>query len=149
MGADIHCYAERRKMDGTWEHIPDIDCLSHRSYGKFGFLANVRHYSAVPPLALPRGLPSDVSLSLANQYEDLEGYAHTPSWLSLSELMSFNYDALFENRRVMINNNGGCTCEPGTGEMITYRAFLGEGFQDELRQLQAIGAERIVFWFDN
>jgi hypothetical protein len=33
--------------------------------------------------------------------------------------------------------------------MTTYRAFLGEAFFADLAELQRIGAERIVFGFDN
>jgi hypothetical protein len=49
MGTDIRTFAERRIADGTWQEIQGIDFLSNRVYGMFGFLANVRNYSAVPP----------------------------------------------------------------------------------------------------
>jgi hypothetical protein len=57
MGTDIRTFAERRIADGTWQEIQGIDFLSNRVYGMFGFLANVRNYSAVPPITQPRGLP--------------------------------------------------------------------------------------------
>ena len=146
MGTDIRTFAERRKADGSWEEIQSIDFLSNRVYGMFGFLANVRNYSMVPPIALPRGLPEDVTSSIGKDYE-YESYAYSPSWLSLNELLEFNYDDTFENRRVKIDTNHGCTCEPGMGKMTTFREILGEDFQRDLLMLQAIGAERIIFWF--
>jgi hypothetical protein len=65
----------------------------------FGFLANVRNYSAVPPIAEQRGFPDDASEGAKAEYDDGFGY-HSPSWLMVNELLAFNYDALMENRRV-------------------------------------------------
>jgi uncharacterized membrane protein (GlpM family) len=65
----------------------------------------------------------------------------------LQELLEFNYDATFEDRRVTIDHNHGCTCEPGMGKIISYRAFLGDWFQNDLMKVQVAAAERIVFWF--
>jgi hypothetical protein len=82
MSTDIHSRAERRNSEGKWESVW-FSPFDWQAYGMYGFLANVRNYSDVPPLAQPRGLPAD--LDAGN--EDLGD--HSFSWLSLSELLSF------------------------------------------------------------
>lgn len=150
MGCDIHSYAERRDAN-EWECIDAITPFSHRSYSVFGFLAGVRNYSAITPIAMPRGLPMDVSRVVATVYEVYAyvGDAHTASWLLISELTKFNYDALCEDRQVMINRDGSQTCAPGGGKVMSYRKFLGPHFFADLSAAQVAGTERIVFWFDN
>ena len=152
MGCDIHSRAER-KVGGKWEVIPGLAPFNWRSYGMYGFLANVRNYSAVPPLAEPRGIPDDApKVGEYDEYSDLGD--HSYSWLSVDELLAFNYDAPVEDRRVTVQVapncwNGGATAEPGGGEKTTYREFLGEAFFKDLEKLKAEGAERIVFGFDS
>lgn len=154
MGCDIHAYAEV-KRDGRWEFGARVfDC---RNYGLFGWLADVRNYSAVPSIAEPRGLPADVSHSVREkaEYWDVDG--HTHSWLSGRELFDFDYEATFEDRRVtrVLSSgvhHGGCTAEPGGGQVVTYREFLGECLERTLAKLRELGAPedtRVVFWFDN
>ena len=156
MGCDIHSVAERR-VNGKWEVIPGLRPFDWRHYGWFGFLANVRNYSAIPSLAQPRGVPVDspfrkqaVELGTGPEYDAIyELGDHSYSWLSVEELLAFDYDAPVEDRRVTVGNNGGCTAEPGGGTMTTYREFLGTKFFIELDTLMKAGAERIVFGFDS
>lgn len=149
MGCDIHSQAER-KVNGKWEIVPDIVPFDWRSYGMFAFLAGVRNYSAITPLSKPRGLPAD-----AVERDDGDcGGDHSHSWLSLEELLAFDYDASMEDRRYTRQEgpnsfNGAATCEPGQGEKTTYREFLGEAFFKDLEKLKAAGAERVVFGFDS
>lgn len=144
MGTDIYCYAERRTAAG-WEPILGLEPFDWRSYGMFGFLADVRNYSAVPPIAARRGFPEDASPEVRREYD---GDGRCPSWLSVDELLAFDYDAPVEDRRAARDGDGGCTCAPGEGEMTTFRAFLGEAFFRDLEALRAAGAGRVVFWFD-
>lgn len=148
MGCDIHSYAERKVATGH-EAIHGITPFDSRNYGTFGFLANVRNYSEVTPIAPRRGFPDDASPEAAADYEFWGGDAHSPSWLTIKELSEFNYDAEMEDRRCTRGNNGGSTCEPGAGRKMTYREFFGEWFFKDLKALQDTGADRIVFWFDN
>lgn len=148
MGCDIHCYAERKTPTGQ-EVVPDLAPFDWRSYGMYGFLADVRNYSDVPPIAQPRGIPSDASQSVRDEYESWNGDAHSASWLSIAELTNFDYDQSMENRRVMRDRNGGCTCEPGEGKKMTFLEFLGESFFKDLDRLKSAGADRVIFWFDN
>ena len=156
-----------------------------RSYGTFAFLAGVRNYSVVTPLSEPKGMPDDSEwLNSPHQYayennpmngelipyeeretnkqyvsEDLNYHSH--SYLTLKELIDFDYSQPFEDRRTnktTIFPNGGSLTDgrhlaaEGEGEKTTYRKFLGEGFFQDIAQLQTMGAPedvRIVFWFDN
>ncbi len=148
MGCDIHSYAEKRNAAGQWECIPGVVPFDWRCYGMYGFLAGVRNYSAVPPIAMPRGLPGDVSREV-HEALDMDYSIHSTSWLTISELVAFDYSAEMEDRRVTRGNNGACTCDPGEGERMTFREFLGGSFFKDLERLKEIGAERIVFGFDN
>lgn len=148
MGCDIHSQAEKR-VNGKWERIPAFEPFDWRQYGMYGFLADVRNYSDVKPIAPRRGIPQDADVD-----EDEHWLGdHSFSWLSVEELASFDYDQPMEDRRVTreVNGimNGGCTAEPGGGEMTTYREFLGPAFFADLEKLKKLGAERIVFGFDS
>lgn len=152
MGCDIHCYAER-KSGKNFVRVK-CDAFEDRSYGTFGFLADVRNYSDVEPIAHRRGFPDDASRAVKTAYEGWGTDAHSPSWLSIDELSEFDYDQAVEDRRVtrQLSENllsGACTAEPGGGQMTTYREFLGKWFFKDLAKLKEAGAERIVFWFDN
>lgn len=153
MGCDIHSYVEKRNENGKWENI-EYEPFRHRTYNVFGFLADVRNYSNIPPISEPRGLPTDVSKEIKKQRKIWNSDGHSDSWLSIKELVDFNYDSLIEDQRVTIQTgpntfNGGATCNPGEGKITTYRNFLGDSFFEDLQKLQDLGAERIVFWFDN
>ena len=152
MGCDIHAYPERR--DGNKWIALYGEAFDWRAYGLYGFLAGVRNYSDVPPIAPQRGVPEDMSPQVAEEYYDWGSDRHSPSWLSMDELLSFDYDQPVEDRRVTRQLgpnlfNGGSTAEPGGGRMTTFREFLGADYFKELDRLKALGAERIVFWFDN
>ncbi|PKA40428.1 hypothetical protein CWR43_28010 [Rhizobium sullae] len=151
MGCDIHCYAERR--NGKKFAKVKCDAFGDRSYGTFGFLADVRNYSDVPPIAERRGFPNDASSGVLGSYQGWGSDAHSPSWLRVDELEAFDYDRPVEDRRVTRQTSwgldGGCTAEAGGGKMTTYREFLGEWFFKDIAKLREAGADRIVFWFDN
>ena len=154
MGCDIHCYAEKRNEQGVYEPIEGVEAFGARVYGTFGFLADVRNYSGVTPIAEARGIPADVSEWVKAEHESWDCDAHSASWLSVQELMAFDYDAMTEDRRLTRRTaggwlDGGCTADHGDGKAMTYREFLGEWFFNDLEDLKKHGAERIVFWFDN
>ena len=172
MGCDIHSYAEVRK-DGKWELVGDIfpaDDFEHkyhkrdfmnapfrcRSYRLFGFLANVRNYSKVPFLSDHRNIPDDSSLHA--KYDNEWGYdGHSASWLSLKEMLDFDYNQTFEDRRCTKQTSpnvwdGAALADIGEGEMTTYKDFLPEEYFRSLDVLKTLGDPedvRVVFWFDN
>jgi hypothetical protein len=154
MGCDIHITAERKTNSG-YEAITDIEFqvgtapFDWRAYGMFCFLAGVRNYSDIKPISQPRGIPKDISNDVEEEFNSWSSDAHSGSWLSISELLEFGYDDKMEDLRVMENGNGGCTTNPGSGKITTYKEFLGSAFFKDLSKLEQCGAERIVFWFDN
>ena len=173
MGCDIHCFAEKRN-NGQWEKIGDVFTLDEydkkyydkekgdqpfnwRSYSMFAFLACVRNYDHLDPISTPRGLPNDMSPQVKEEYLSWGVDAHSCSWLSARELLDFNYEKIFENRRATVQLapnifSGAGLAEKGKGEMISYRNNLGEFFFKHLQELENIGNPedtRIVFWFDN
>lgn len=162
MGCDIHSHAEV-KTHGRWVPVtaklfPGWDTgtaqpFGNRSYGMFGFLANVRNYSRVPCITgEPRGLPDDYTVGDAYRID-----YHSHSWLLLKELLEYNYDQVFEDLRVTREVSpgwfdGAVTADPGEGCATTIREFLGKYFFNHLAILQTLGSPgdvRIVFWFDN
>lgn len=145
MGADIRTLAQRQTQSG-WEDL-DFVPFDWRGYGMFGFLAGVRNYSGVTPISEPRGLPEDfVNHGEWDDWCDL----HATSWLSIEELLAVDYDQIVEDRRCDERGDigtGPLTAEPGKGERMTLRAFLGDAFFNDLAKLKELSAGRIVFGF--
>lgn len=173
MGCDIHSFAEVRK-DGKWDVAGDVFPLddwyvehykrthSHepfrdRNYSVFAFIAGVRNYSDVQPLAAPKGKPDDLSTIVEDAVENRDADGHSHSWLTLAELLNVDYDAPIEDRRITVQTgpnsfNGGATAKPGGGTSTTLREFLSQRFFDHLDVLKTLGDPedvRVVFWFDN
>lgn len=147
MGADIHFYGERLSKNNTYEFIDQF--FDMRSYRVFGFLADVRNYSAVTPISEKRGIPANISPEVRDGYEYWCGDGHSHSWLYLEEMLNFNYEDQMEDRRCTVNGNGSRTTPEGEGEIKSYRDFLGEFYFNELEKLKESGVDRVVFWFDN
>lgn len=164
MGCDIHSVAIDATgtplTGGNWADgkIADPEYgvgagepFGWRSYRVFGFLAGVRNYSGVPSISEPRGLPDDLK---CDQHAEPWLGDHSFSWLSVAELLAFDYDAPVEDRRTTIQlpgggTNGGATAPQGDGKTMTWREFLGPGFFHDLAELQLIGAHRVAFGFDS
>lgn len=149
MGVDITSYIEVKEK-GEWVLFREplfkkgkneqFDSLStekspfiNRNYSFFGWLADIKNYSAVTPLDEPRGLPKDLSPELMGEYEVHCAYLKTFTYFTLAELFSVDYDSIVEDRRALIDGNGGCTAEAGEGKMMTLRDFLGK---DVMRRLK-------------
>ena len=153
MSTNITVVAQRRDENGKWQEVPSDDLFDYCDYNVFGWMAGVRNYSAVTPLAEPRGLPPDwrvkeVTGTFRDGWDwDIFEDHGCCSWYTTDELMAVDYDQVVEDRRVMINNNGGCTCPSGEGVAMTLREFLGETVVNEFMSLRERGIERIVFGF--
>jgi hypothetical protein len=102
MGCDIHCWAEAKKPDGTWDVVPGIvtrdtepgnpgEAVEGRNYALFALLAGVRNYDDVVPLAEPRGIPHDGSDYYLKMVENWGGDGHSHSWLTLAELLAHDW----------------------------------------------------------
>lgn len=152
MGCDIHSHAEKQES-GRWVGV-DVEAFENCDYGFFGWLADVRNYSSLTPIAADRGFPADASAEATKHYDHWSGDAHSASWVSVAELAAVDYEQTIEDRRCtkQLGPNlwtGGGTCEPGEGKKETLREFLGPGYFAVLKRLQDAGAERVVFWFDD
>lgn len=170
MGCDIHSYVERKKQDGEWELVKGAfegddfdkehgrpvvdDPFGWRSYGMFAFLAGVRNYSCVPVIKQPTyEIPEDSCKEIKEECEFWSTDGHNASFLYLEDLLNFDYEKTFEDRRCMRNNDGGSTCDVGEGKIITFREFLGPHFFQNIQEMKRLGDDpkliRVVFWFDN
>lgn len=184
MGCDIHTLAEvRNKKTGKWEIVKGTFTSDYhpasqkksdhpfdwRNYSIFAFLANVRNYDHSQCLSEPKGLPKD-SEYLNKIIDEDSGYGgkitkradlmdrgyHSFSFLTLKELLDFDYEKTFENRRITKMEapnfiNGRALAEEGEGKIISYRENLGKMFFIHLEELKSLGSPedvRVVFWFD-
>ena len=123
MGTDIHLYVERRDGDkwvscDAWEpdsYEPNTMSVpykkhfySDRNYDVFAILADVRNgrgFAGVDtgdgfvPLVQPRGLPDDLSPELHAEAE--ASLDHTPSWVTVQELMDYDWTRTTNKRGVV------------------------------------------------
>lgn len=172
MGCDIHSFAEK-KVNNKWKRVEEKIFLERtepfgwRSYSMFAFLADVRNYDYCDPISEPKGFPDDSEfLNDPSEYdtsktnkeyleEDYDYHSH--SYLTLKELLDFDYDKTFWNRRITKQTgpnswNGASLAEEGEGEIISYRENLGKSFFKDLETLKTLGDPeevRIIFYFDN
>jgi len=95
MGTDIHMYAEE-KVNGVWEEVPELDSIyDERNYTTFGVLAGVRlpDTKGLVCISSPKGLPHDISSDVLRESENCDSHSH--SFLTLAELLEFNWEANF------------------------------------------------------
>jgi hypothetical protein len=135
--------------------------FEYQSYPIAAFIAGERNYYDVTPIAEGRGLPSDHKsikriagfggqTEMISRYESFLVDGESYCWVLLSELVDFNYDDTFENRRANRGHND--TVPAGEGEIQTYKEFLGERYFKNLKVLQQVGEPseiRIVFRFSS
>jgi hypothetical protein len=168
MGVDMASFVEVKEK-GTWTLFQErlfkrnqyeidisagaeIQPFRSRNYAFFGWLADIRNYSAVAPLDKPRGLPKNLSAALLDKYN---GRAYELSFtnFSLTELLGVDYDNIVEDRRAMIDGNGAATIEAGKGEMMPLKDFLGEDIMESLEILKSrfsgynLDDVRVIFVF--
>lgn len=108
-----------------------------RNYLLFAILANVRNQYNIQPISQPKGLPKDVSHEVKKQNDEENGDAHTRSWLTLKELLEYDWQQKYED-----DNN----------EIFPLEAmvipFVNE-FIPRLSEIDEPENVRMVFWFDN
>lgn len=159
MGTDISTIAQRKNDDGDWIDVSGgflkgSNPFDWRSYGMFGFLADLCNFSRIVPLGPPRGLPDDFHVGEFEDGDDSWRWSsyHGASWLSVVELMAFDCDQVIEDRRITCQPgprswDHGHTCPPGEGETMPLREFLGDAFFRDLEMAKELGVQRIVFGF--
>lgn len=106
MGCDIHTHVEV-KHGGKWYcgdyfHMIEpsknqiepeyriVEVCGDRNYTLFATLANVRNYGNTAYIDEPRGLPTNASDFVKNDYESCDWWAHSCSYVTLKELIDFH-----------------------------------------------------------
>lgn len=113
MGCDIHPYVEMKGDDGKWHAVKpagndprwakpeDIEWDFNRSYHSFSVLAGVRNSDEYRPIAEPRGIPEDASQEVKDESERWDSDGHSHSWLSLSEILAYDWDQKVTNTGIV------------------------------------------------
>jgi len=131
MGCDIHIHVEFLE-GGAWKtlatcqdedfydepyHVKAPEWLKyddHRSYFIFSILAGVRdHFSRawnpddrpIPPISEPKGLPSDATPEYAAAVEDEGPGGHTHSWLTVEEIIAYDWELARKFAHGMFSGN--------------------------------------------
>jgi hypothetical protein len=135
MGCDIHLLVEKKDKEGNFSVIsvavPQMDNRYYDMFRLFG--VHYRGNKSIPQIASDRGIPADASVTYRRECEYWEGDAHSHNWLTVDELLFFDYDQLIEY----------------DFKHEKLRDVLSEGFFRDIKTLQDSGADRIVFFFDN
>ena len=136
----MHAFLERFEA-GRWEHVPGTPFSS--SHALFSWLGGVRRGIAphITSIAAERGLPADVSWPVTAAYGTLQESAFAESWVSLQELLDFDYDDVVTALRP-IYADGAKDQAP-----LYYHELLGEAYMADLAKLNRISPGRVVFWF--
>jgi len=182
MGCDIHLYVETfDPIKGCWVFCPDVE-YDWRNYDAFAILADVRNGSGFAgcktgdgfvPISDQKGVPTDMSNEVRSSAEHWRGYGHSFSWLTLEELLAYDWTQTttkqgmvdkeaaqrFRETGELPNSWCGWTNAPGYETIrwpITYKDAAGAFYTKTLPELQKLADEhggpknvRIVFWFDN
>lgn len=171
MGCDIHMYVEFKRenwpKDAGWkcgdyfsivdptnpqEEPVHIGLIEWRSYSLFAVLANVRNRyceDAYPYISMPKGLPNDVTEYVRREYESWGIDAHSCSYLTMREIITFN------ERECPKNDFGQEILKPLIDRLIQRADELGVIYDFEIDHplkddvLERLENIRIVFWFDN
>ncbi|MDR6216624.1 hypothetical protein [Deinococcus soli (ex Cha et al. 2016)] len=150
MGTDILEHYERFQ-NGHWEAVDFLKCgegpsWSHpasvdRNYNLFGILSGFRSLYTVTPIARYRGLPPDVSSTIAARWAAVayDDCLFGLSWVGLDELLAFDWEQIM-------------TCDDLTGyPPLTCREAAGRFYEVTLPYLRAQVDDpahlRMVFWF--
>ena len=84
MGCDIHAYIEYDDYgDGKYDMWAKLHLNRH--YLLFSVLADVRNNGEIEPVSAPKGLPGNLSLGVADEYEN-RADGHSESFLRLAEV---------------------------------------------------------------
>lgn len=137
MGTDIHIHIEHKSRKRK-KFVYDFEADGERIYSLFGVLAGTR--GDCDALFDPRGLPTDVSPEVLEEYKLWDGDAHTHSWLTTEEFGKC-LDSYFED----------CTKVAGNSEEYV-REWMSSYYKiyEYMKYSEDEGEpSRIVFWFDN
>jgi hypothetical protein len=136
------------KLGAAGEVLYTSEVLDLRHGQHYGFYAWIgchwRNYAMIPPLPQVRRLSAEHKEILLNEYERTES---TGYGIPLQALLDFDYDQTFEDRRACFNGNGAQTCEPGQGQVVTYRKYFGPRYFEDLQSWQEDGYVELWYAF--
>jgi len=118
--------------DNTYTYVDyAASFYNGRNYQLFGVLAGVRHRPNDDyPFIEPRGIPDDVTKAVLDCYDEWGVDAHTPSYLTLSELKEIDWTMYADSN---------------------YNWFAN--FETTIERMDQLSKNdedvRCVFWFDN
>lgn len=150
MGTDARYFVEHKK-EGKWEYVPEIEC-DPRDYQLFGLLANVRVHDL--PLIGERLkiTPKDLSphvydFNISNcDWDSAWGYGN---WLSLQELVDFDWNALFREGEAP-DWDESFTGEKGTYTYADRFNYFIEGMVEPMKALDSdFNNLRIIIFFNS
>lgn len=137
MSCDIHLVVEIQVNDAWHGYAVTNPARWRAAFAKLAGLGRLQ-----PPIAPPRGMPEDVSVTAKVAHAAMGGVPHTESWLSSEEVAQF---------RVWCFKQGVEICEwlAGSYNNSPGGIFLFEN--DWVRDSLPAGVSdfRWVFWFDN
>lgn len=145
MGCDIHLHIEVKIKD-KWQHWnnPRVD----RDYELFAKMADVRNHWGITPIALPKGIPTDLSFTTDFECKRWDADGHSHSWFGIEEitqLAEYVETELVEKRDckyLMFEYTilkGSYLCGNSFAGLLKYP-------DDYPKEIQDV---RFVFWFDN
>lgn len=142
MGCDIHWHAEV-KVNGRWEHYKEG--RFDRDYNLFARMADVRNGRGIEPIALPRGLPKDITYLTNFDRENWGCDGHSDSWLSAEEIAALGEWYEEQQKRYgekwwRFEHHTALGYLFGNGwNLKKYPDDYPKGVEDA----------RLIFWFDN
>ena len=149
MGRNLFAFPERL-VDGQYETDEHDRFFDWRQHDLWSFLSGIESPTGIPAIAETRGIPPDGLRFEPFISEGIFSDMDHMSWLSVQELLAFDYDQTFVGTfRIIVDDDDGhfdYVPDPEAATEMTIRRFLGQGFFDELARLAASGADRIVFF---
>jgi len=166
MGCDIHTITEIKTPQGWQRASPDPGVFLSRVYRWFAFLADVRNSFGIPcPFEGGcRGWPVDHSGAADSLRENYEYNGYGASFVTLQELLDFDYNQTFENLEntkdqfkkgmpfgeyYALKN---ALLDEGLGNVETFRDFLRPEFFENIEILKGIGQPdcvRVLMLFED
>ena len=139
MGCDIHAHWEV-KINEKWHHYgqPNIK----RDYRLFTKMAGVRAANdEIEPIALPRGLPDDITEIVRFDRDYMGEDGHSDSWLGVGEIQQLYrfYVGLYAQDDLDWHREFGYLF----GNGWEYPKEYPESYPKQLQDF------RLVFWFNN
>jgi hypothetical protein len=130
--------------------------FKYQSYAIAAFIAGVRNYYKLTPIAQNSGLPRDHksveshegwgSSEMVTRYPYYMTEGCSNAWVLLKDLLDFDYQQCFEDRR-----KGRNSVPVSEGVLTSYKEHLGDFYFQELEVIQRLGPPehvRVVFAFD-